>query len=180
MLGDQLPGQVPADLAGADDHHVHGLTGHSLEADLAAYGGLQQLDRGLGRTDGLQALLRVPAGPGRVEHPDDHALDIEAALGDLGDDEVGVVAVGRRYERVRLLDTGGEQRLDLQGGALGEAPAALLPALVLAALEQRDRLRVLVEDRDLVPLLEHRVRDRRPHATASNNQYKHSRSTLGE
>ena len=127
-LVDQLAREVPAHLAGSHDQHVH-AAGHPLEADLAAHGGLEQLDRGLGGADGLQALLGVPARPGRVQHAHHHALDVEAALGDLGDDEVGVVAVGGGDEGVGLLDPGREQRVDLERRALGEAPAALLPAL---------------------------------------------------
>ena len=68
-LGDQLASEVPADLAGSHDQHVHGLAGHSLEADLAAHRGLEQLDRGLGGADGLEALLGVPAGTVRDRAP---------------------------------------------------------------------------------------------------------------
>src|SRR6188472_4373404 len=82
--------------------------GDPFEADLPAHRRLEQLDRGLRGTDRLEALLGVPARPGRVEDPHDHAVDVEAALGDLRDHEVGVVAVGRGHERVRLLDARGE------------------------------------------------------------------------
>ena len=75
-----------------------------FEADLAAHRGLEQLDRDLGGTDRLQALLRVPLGARRVEHAHDDLLDVEAALGDLGDHEVGVVAVGGGDEGVGALD----------------------------------------------------------------------------
>ena len=43
--------------------------------------------------------------------------DVEAPLGDLGDDEVGVVAVGGGDEDVGLLDAGRDQRVDLERGA---------------------------------------------------------------
>src|SRR5205823_10430895 len=42
-LLDELAREVPADLAGSDDHDVH-LTGYSLELDLAPDGGLEELD----------------------------------------------------------------------------------------------------------------------------------------
>ena len=43
-----------------------------------------------------QALLLVPLRAHRVEHAHDHLVDLEAALGDLRDHEVGVVPVGGR------------------------------------------------------------------------------------
>ena len=64
----------------------------------------------------------------RVEHAHHHALDVEAPAGDLGDHEVGVVAVRGGHERVRPVDAGREQRVDLERGADGEAAAALLPS----------------------------------------------------
>src|SRR5215218_1945021 len=79
--------------------------GYALEADLATNGGFEQLDRGLRRTDRLEPLLGVPLGPARIEHAHDHAVDIEAALSDLGDHEVGVLTVGRGDEGVCLLDS---------------------------------------------------------------------------
>ena len=48
------------------------------------------VDRLLGRADGEQALLRIPGRAPGVGHPDDNPGDLEAALGDLGDDEVAV------------------------------------------------------------------------------------------
>ena len=53
----------------------------------------------------------------------------EALLGDLGDDDVRVVAVGRGDEDVGALDPGGDQRLDLEPGADRELAAEVLPAL---------------------------------------------------
>src|SRR5918912_1754440 len=69
-------------------------SGHSL-----VHGLLEHLDRDLRRAHRAQALLLVPGRAGRVEHPHDHGLDVEPLLSDLGDHEVGVVAVGRRDER---------------------------------------------------------------------------------
>ena len=60
--------------------------------------------------------------PRRVEHADDDAVDLEAPLRDLGDHQVGVVAVGGRDERVGLLDARLHQRVDLERGAHGERP----------------------------------------------------------
>ena len=48
------------------------------------------------------------------------------------------------------------QRLDLERGADGELAAHVLPGLVEPDLEPRVRLGVLVQARDLVPVLEHR------------------------
>src|SRR5918999_4803313 len=69
------------------------LPRHPFEANLASHGRLEQLDRRLRRADRLQALLGIPARPGGVEHPHHDTLDVEAALRDLGDHQVGVVAV---------------------------------------------------------------------------------------
>src|ERR671922_726121 len=109
---------------------------HPLEPDLSAHGRLEQLDGGLGGADRLESLLRVPTGPGGVEHADDHAIDMEATLRDLGDDQVRVVAVGGRHEGVGLLDAGRQERVELERRALREAPAALLPALGLPPVEE--------------------------------------------
>ena len=53
-------------------------------------------------------------------------------------------------------------------------PPRVLPALVLVALEHGERLGVLVEDGDLVPLVEHRSRDRRANAAAADDQHEHA------
>src|SRR5690606_21551502 len=55
---------------------------------------LDEVDRVLRRADRVQALLGVPVGARRVEHAHDDARHLEAALGDLRDHEVRVVAVG--------------------------------------------------------------------------------------
>ncbi len=100
-------------------------------------------------------LLGVPARTGRVEHTHHHSLDVEAPVRDLRDHEICVVAVGGRDEGVRPLDSAGQQRIDLERGALGELTPALLPAVGLAPVEQRDRLGILVEHGDLVALFKH-------------------------
>src|SRR4051794_37882932 len=107
------------------------LSRDPFEADLPPHRRLEQLDGGLGGADGLEALLGVPLGARGVEHPHHHALHVEAAPGDLGDHQVGVVAVGGGHERVCLLDAGLAQGIDLEGGTDREAPAQVLPALVL-------------------------------------------------
>src|SRR4051794_7811739 len=60
----------------------------------------QQLDRGLRRADGLQALLGVPGRPARVEHAGHDLRDVEALLRDLRDHQVRVVPVGGGDEHV--------------------------------------------------------------------------------
>src|SRR6266487_2792391 len=55
----------------------------------------EDVDRSLRRADRAQAARGVKIGPGRVEHADDDAVDVEALLGHLADDDVRVVAVGR-------------------------------------------------------------------------------------
>src|SRR5436190_21347552 len=58
------------------------------------HGLLEHVDRHGRGADRRQPLLAVPLGAPRVEHAHDHALDAIAPLGDLGDHEIGVVAVG--------------------------------------------------------------------------------------
>src|SRR5918999_100103 len=154
------------------------LSGHPFEADLASHGRLEQLDRRLGGAHRLEALLGVPARPGGVEHPHHDPLDLEAAPRDLRDHQVGFVPARGGDEGARLLDAGRQQRVDLERRALREAPAALLPAGRVTALEQGDGLRVLVEDGDFVPFREHGVGDRAPHAPATDDQNEHPACTL--
>src|SRR5680860_1176702 len=80
--------------AGASPVEERPLAADPLEPHLPAHRGLEQLDRRLGGAHGLQSLLGVPPGATRVEHTHNHAVHLEAALGDLGDHQVGVVAVG--------------------------------------------------------------------------------------
>src|SRR4051794_39862627 len=58
-------------------------------------GSLDEIDRVLRRTDRVQSLLGVPGGAARIEHAHDDARDVEAALRDLRDHEIGVVPVRR-------------------------------------------------------------------------------------
>src|SRR5271163_3511478 len=75
-----------------------------IESDHAGVDGVvEHLDRLLGRRDRVQALLAVPGRAGRVHDADEHAVDAELTLGELGDDEVRVVAVGGGDEHVGLL-----------------------------------------------------------------------------
>src|SRR5918996_3787113 len=85
------------------------LSGNPFEADLAPHRRLEQLDRGLRRADRLKPLLGVPARPRRIEHAHHDPLHVEAAPGDLRDDQVGVVSIRGGDESVRLLDPGREQ-----------------------------------------------------------------------
>src|SRR4051794_27187675 len=140
-LLDELSGEVPADLAAADDEDVHGLDRQRFA---------EHVDRVLRRRDGLQSLLAIPGRAGRIHHTDDHAARFEAPLGDLRDDDVRVVAVGRGDEDVGAVDAGLEQRVDLQGRPDGEQAAAVLPRALLAHVEALMRQRVLVEDRYLM------------------------------
>src|SRR4051794_34549923 len=76
------------------------LPRHAFEANLPPDRGLEQLDGGLGGADGLEPLLGVPLRPRGIEYAHHHALHVEAAAGDLGDHEIGVVAVGGGHEGV--------------------------------------------------------------------------------
>src|SRR5204863_4667288 len=105
-------------------------------------------------------------------------IDVEAAPGDLGDHEVGVVAVGGGDEGVGLLDSGLEERVDLERGADGEAAADLLPGLGLVPVEEGYGLGVLVEHRDFVALGEHLLGDRGTDPAATHDEYEHSWPTI--
>ena len=92
VLRDQLAGEVPADLAGAGDDHVHlGLPPHGRERDLC-----DLVDCNLRRADRVQPLLGVPRRPRRVGDTDDHPRHLEAPLRDLRDHQVRVVATRSR------------------------------------------------------------------------------------
>src|SRR3954465_10196587 len=76
-------------------------------------GALEHLDRVARRADRVEALLRVPLRPRRIHHATDHAGHLVVPAGDLGDRQVGVVAVGRGDEDVGLLDARFAQGVDL-------------------------------------------------------------------
>src|SRR3954469_19762305 len=122
----------------------------------AALAGLQverlaeHVDRVLRGRDRLEPLLAVPGRARGVHDAAQHAADVEPALGDLADDDVRVVPVGRGDEAVGAVDAGLEQRVDLQRGPHGEQPAAVLPRAIGADVEALVGERVLVEDGYLV------------------------------
>src|SRR6202035_2880680 len=90
---------------------------------------LEHLDRVLGWGNCMEPLLAVPASACRVHDAHDHLLHAEPPLRDLGDDQICVVAVGRRDEYVGPLDAGRDQRLDLECRPDRELTLRVLPAL---------------------------------------------------
>src|SRR5262245_46817133 len=64
----------------------------------------QDGDRRLGRAHRPQPPLRVEVRARRVEHAGDDAVDAEAFLDHLGDDDIRVVSVGRDHRGVGVLD----------------------------------------------------------------------------
>src|SRR5205807_9736623 len=94
-------------------------------------------------------------------------LVVEALLGDLADDDVGVVAVGRNDHRVGLLDSGLAQDLDVH-------PMAEHEAAVPVVAEPAERLFLLVDGRD-VPALVHQLEGNAgADSAASNHQSIHA------
>ena len=126
----------------------------------------------------MQPLLLVPLRPIRVEDPGDHRRHVEAPLGDLGDDDVRVVAVGRGDEGVGPIDPGRVQRLDLERGADRELAAHVLPGALEADLEPRVRLRVLVEAGDLVALAQQRPGQRGADPARADDEDEHGSRIL--
>src|SRR5580692_403546 len=100
------------------------------------------VDCNLRRADRYQPLLGVPGCAAGVGDPDDHARDLEAALRDLSDDQVRVVAAGSGDEDARLLDPRFQQGIDLERGADREAPAGVLPGCRLVSVEPLMRQRI--------------------------------------
>ena len=123
------------------------------------------VDRDLGRADRQQPLLRIPVRATRVGDPDDDPRDVETPLGDLRDDEVGVVAAGRGQEHVGVLDPRLDQGVDLERGADRESAAGVLPGRRLILVEPLVRERIAVQHRHLVPRVERALGDGRPDAT---------------
>ena len=117
-LVEQLPGQVPADLAGPGDDDVLAARPSARRPSRRRRppGPPSRASRSRpasGRSC-CTPLLLVPLGPQRIEDPRDHRRHVEPPLRDLGDDDVRVVAVGGGDEGVGPLDPGGGQRLLLE------------------------------------------------------------------
>src|SRR5262245_15924313 len=134
---------------------------------------LQHLDRDAGWADRVDALLLVPLRAERIEDPRDHGRHVDPALRDLGDDDVGVVAVRGGDEGIGSLDPGSEQCVLLQPGPDRELTARVLPGAVEIDLEPRVRLGVLIETRHLMPLAEHRSRDGGTNPPTADDQDEH-------
>ena len=125
----------------------------------------------------MHALALVPLGPQWVEDASDHGRHLVAALCDLGDHDVRVIAVGGGDEGVRSLDPGGDERIGLEPGPDRELAAEVLPALLEADLEPGVGLGILVEAGNLVALPQHRPRDRRSDSAAADDQDEHGPDT---
>src|SRR5919198_53858 len=170
---DEAARDVGAGLAATCDEGVHlrrrfGRLAHPRH--LAGADGLGEgLDRRLRGADSAQAELLVEVGARRVEHADDHALDVEALLRHLADDEVRVVAVRRHDDRVRLLDPRLAQDVDVHAVADDEAAVPVAP-------EPRQRLLLLVDRDDIPAFAVELQRDRRADAAASDDQDFHGLS----
>ena len=143
----QAAREVRADLPAACDQDVH-----QVFADLHGLGTSQARTASVSRSIAVEVgqTVRMPCccvelGASRVEQPDDDAVDPEALLDDLADDDVRVVAVGGDDDGVGVLDPGAAQ--DGRVHAVADDEAAV-PALAEAA----ERLLLLV-DRDDVPAL---------------------------
>ena len=158
VLGDQLSGEVPADLAGPGDDHVHRvpvpLQGASTTCSACSIACC------VGQIV-VQPLLGVPAGARRVGDADDDARHVEAALRELRNHEVRVVAPRRGHEHVRILDASRDETVDLERSPDREAAAGVLPARRLVFVETLVRQRVAVEYRYIVPHLERALGDGR-------------------
>jgi hypothetical protein len=83
----------------------------------------------------VETLFPIPAGARGVHDAHEHLLHAEAPLGDLGDDEVRVVAVGRGDEDVGTLDAGLNEGVGLQRRPQRELAVGFLPAVALPRVE---------------------------------------------
>src|SRR5581483_9105871 len=124
-------------------------------------------DGGLGRADRAQAALAVEVGAQRVEHAYDDAVDAEALLQHLADDDVRVVTVRGDHGGVCLLHPGLAEHVAVHAVADDEASA---PALA----EPVERLLVLVHARHLPPLGGELHRDRGADAPAADHHALHA------
>src|SRR5947199_3280086 len=93
------------------------------------------IDRDLRGRHGVQPLLAIPGGAGRIGDAHHHPPDLEASLGNLGDDQVRVVPAGGGDKNVGVLDPGLQQRVDLERRPDGETPARVLPGGRLVLVE---------------------------------------------
>src|ERR1039458_2363344 len=111
-------------------------------------------------TDRVQALLGVPGGAGRIGHPHHDPGNVEAPLGELGDDEIGVVTPGGGHEHVGVVDAGSPETIELECRPDGEPTAGVLPAGRLVLVEPLVRERITVEYGDFVARLQRSLGDR--------------------
>src|SRR5436190_11917732 len=126
----------------------------------------QNRDRRRGRAYGPQPAGRVELRTRRVEDPDHHAVDVEALLRDLPDDEVRVVAVRRDDGRIRLVDAGFAKNGEIHAVPDDEASGPVLA-------EARERLLVLVDDGNVPAAPLELARHARPDSTTSDNHCLH-------
>ena len=119
----------------------------------AAHGRLEHLDRHLRRADGLQPLLaRTSArAPGRARAPRRGRPRSGAGRSGRSRGSCCRRRSRRRTRRRARCRPRAARRSRARCPTVNEPPSSSQPC-VLAALEQRDRLGVLVEDRDLVAL----------------------------
>src|SRR5581483_875892 len=126
----------------------------------------ERVDRGLRRADGAQAARVVEIGARRVEHAGDDALDVEALLGHLRDDDVRVVAVGGGDDRVRVLDPRLAEQVDVHAVADDEGAWPVLA-------EAREGVLVLVDDGHIPALALELEGDGRADTAAADDQGVH-------
>src|SRR5205823_4597563 len=114
---------------------------------------------------------RVQLGAGRVEDPHDRALDAEALLGDLADDDVRVVAVRGHDDGVRLFDTRLSEDVHVHA-VTDDEPAGPLVA------ETRKRFLVLIDRNDVPTDFVELLRHGGPHSTAPYDYRFHIRKQV--
>src|SRR5205807_7186437 len=113
-----------------------------------------------------QAARVVEVGARRIEDASDDALDVEALLGHLRDDDVRVVAVGRGDDRVGLFDAGLAEEVDVHAVADDEGARPVLA-------EARERVLVLVDDGHVPSLALELEGDGRADTAAADDQGVH-------
>ena len=172
-LLDELPRQVPADLAGAGDDHVQ--TGHQASASAACSS--CSIAICVGQIVCSPCSAYQAARRGSSTRAID-ARDAEPALGDLRHHEVGVVPVRGGDEDVRLVDPRFDQRVELERRADREATAGLLPRLAELDVEPLVRQRILIEHGHRVPGTQRRGGHRGADPARSDNEDEHRAETL--